>query len=569
MSMSREEINLLTTAPGQAFEIELAEVNGRTIRNWKNTPTSLAAILEQSRTHGEREYIVYQGERLTYAEHYRRVAGVANQLIHRFNIEKGDRVAIAMRNCPEWSVAFWAVVSVGAVVVPLNAWWTGSELEYGLADSGAKLVFVDQERLDRLEKTDPARTLQHIVAAGCDRLPETVTDFRTLLELATADITVPIVAILPDDNATIFYTSGTTGFPKGVLGTHRNMCSVVTSMACGGVQMLLRMGGSLDDLALMRRIPQAALLIVPLFHVTGCHGIMLNMLATGGKLVMLRKWDPKQALDAIEQERITMLGGVPTMVWQLLNTPGVERRDLSSLLSIGYGGAPAPPELLRTIKSKVPSSGVLNGWGITETSSAISSISGEDYLRKPDSVGPPIAVCEVRVVDEAGAELPANARGELWVSGPNIAKGYWNNLEATAKAFTDGWFHSGDIGRIDEEGFIYILDRLKDMIIRGGENVYCAEVEAALVEHPRVNGACVFGIPDEVLGEEVGAVVEIAPGDSLAERELATYVGKKLAKYKVPSKIWFRHEALPLGATGKVLKKELKAFYTSQLCLAK
>lgn len=565
MSMSREEIDLLITAPGQAFEIELAEVNGRTVRNWKHTPPSLAAILEQSRTHGEREYIVYQDERLTFAEHYRRVAGVANQLIHRFNIEKGDRVAIAMRNCPEWSVAFWAAVSVGAVVVPLNAWWTSGELEYGLADSGAKLVFVDQERLERLDQTDPARPLRHVVGAGCDMLPETVTDFRSLLEHATADITVPAVEILPDDNATIFYTSGTTGYPKGVLGTHRNMCSVVTSMAWGGVQMLLRMGGSLDDLALMQQNPQAALLIVPLFHVTGCHGIMLNMLATGGKLVMLRKWDPEQALDAIGQERITMFGGVPTMVWQLLNIPGVEQRDLSSLLSIAYGGAPAPPELLRTIKSKAPSSAVLNGWGITETSSAICSISGEDYLRKPDSVGPPIAVCEVKAVDKEGGELPVNARGELWVRGPNVAKGYWNNPEATASSFTEGWFHTGDIGRIDEEGFVYILDRLKDMIIRGGENVYCAEVEAALVEHSLVNAACVFGIPDQVLGEEVAAVVEIAHDHELTEQELAAYVGKQLAKYKVPSKIWFRHEALPLGATGKVLKKELKAFYASQL----
>lgn len=553
------------TGPGELFEIEHIELNGAIIKNWKNAPSSMAAILEQSRNYGDREFIVYQEERLNYAEHYRRVAALASQLIQRFDIQKGDRVAIAMRNYPEWLVAFWATVSVGAVVVPLNAWWTSSELEYGLSDSGAKLIFVDAERLQRLQEIASSLPQLAVVATRCETLPDTVTNFQTLLQNIPANISLPTVDIAPDDSATIFYTSGTTGFPKGTLGTHRNFCSVVTSNAHAGMQTLLHMGLSPEQMAAMQQIPQAALLTVPLFHVTGCHGVMLNMLTSGGKLVILYKWDPSQALEAIERERITIFGGVPSMIWELMHAPDVEQRDLSSLLSVAYGGAPAPPELLRTIKSKAPAVGALTGWGITETSAGISSISGEDYAAKPDSVGTPLAVCDVKVVNEQGDELPANAQGELWVRGPNVANGYWNKPEATAQSFTDGWFHTGDIGKIDEDGSIYILDRMKDMIIRGGENVYCAEVEAALVEHPLVNAACVFGIPHKVLGEDVAAVVELAPGADLTEQELQTHASNSLAKFKIPGKIWFRTEALPVGATGKVQKKELKAYYIDQL----
>jgi long-chain acyl-CoA synthetase len=250
------------------------------------------------------------------------------------------------------------------------------------------------------------------------------------------------------------------------------------------------------------------------------------------------------------------------MVRQLLDVNEIEQRDLSGVTNIGYGGAPAPPDLLRRIKAAMPAVGASNGWGITETSAGIATNSRQDLADKPDSVGPPAPVCDVKVVNEDGEQLANGELGELWVRGPNVVKGYWHNPEATAASFTDGWFHTGDVGKIDAQGFIYIVDRLKDMIIRGGENIYCAEVEVALSGHPTVKLACVFGLPDEILGELVGAVVQIAPDDSVSEQELQQFVANSLAAYKVPTKIWIRNEPLPTGATGKVLKKELRAFYT-------
>jgi long-chain acyl-CoA synthetase len=300
------------------------------------------------------------------------------------------------------------------------------------------------------------------------------------------------------------------------------------------------------------------LLSVPLFHVTGCHGTLLSSLAYGGKLVMMEKWEPTVALELIEKEQINIFSAVPAMVRQLLDVNETEKRDLSTVTNIGYGGAPAPPDLLRRIKAAMPSVGASNGWGITETSAGIATNSRMDYAEKPDSVGPPSPVCDVKVVNEAGEQLAAGELGELWVRGPNVVKGYWQRPEDTAAAFTDGWFHTGDVGKIDEQGFIYLVDRLKDMIIRGGENIYCAEVEAAFSEHPAVVSACVFGLPEEVLGEKVCAA------DTVSEQELRAFVAERLASYKVPTKIWTRTEPLPIGATGKVLKKEIKAHYAGQ-----
>jgi len=561
MSQSYEEINAILTRPGEMFEIEQINLDGQVIKSWKNTPPNMATILQRSLDYGDREFIIYRDERMTFAEHYAQAAALANRLVSQFDIGKGDRVAIAMRNYPEWSVAFWAAAAAGALAVPLNAWWTSDELRYGLADSGAKIVFVDQERLERVQAVrSQLPGLQQVVAARCAQLPQGVLDFNGMITDAVRDKPLPVVDIQPDDHATIFYTSGTTGFPKGTLGTHRNFCSVPLSVQYNGVQSALRMGRTFEELS-QQQITPAALLTVPLFHVTGCHGLMLGMLSAHGKLVMMHKWDAEEALNLIERERITLFGAVPTMVWQLIDCPDIDSRDTSSVLNVGYGGAPAAPELLRRIKQALPSVVVTNGWGITETSSSITAISGADYEQKPDSVGPPFPVCDVKVVGQSGETLPCGSLGELWVRGPNVVKGYWNNPGATAESFTDGWFHTGDIGKIDEEGCIYIVDRIKDMIIRGGENVYCAEVEAAILEHPAVSAACVFGIPHEVLGETVACVVEIRPGTTIEESVLQSYLHGKLAKFKVPERVWLRSEPLPLGATGKVQKKELREFY--------
>jgi acyl-CoA synthetase (AMP-forming)/AMP-acid ligase II len=304
----------------------------------------------------------------------------------------------------------------------------------------------------------------------------------------------------------------------------------------------------------------ATMLSVPLFHVTGCHAMMLSAVAFGTKLVIMYKWDPERALELIERERITQIGGVPAMVWQLLESPSFGKTDISSVKSIGYGGAPAPPELVRRIEELFPGRTPTNGWGMTETSSTASSNSGVDYVAKPDSCGPPLPVVDAKIVDENGEELPpGDTAGELWVRGPNVVKGYWNKPDATAETFTpDGWLKTGDIARIDEDGFVHIVDRAKDMIIRGGENVYCAEVEAALFEHPAITDCAVFGIPHEVLGEEVGAVALLRPGASADQGELQRHCRERLASFKVPVKIWFWEDELPRNPAGKIQKRDLR-----------
>jgi acyl-CoA synthetase (AMP-forming)/AMP-acid ligase II len=302
----------------------------------------------------------------------------------------------------------------------------------------------------------------------------------------------------------------------------------------------------------------AQLLSVPFFHATGCHSTLQGATSGGTKLVLMYKWNPERALELIERERITSFGGVPSMVWQVLQSPDFEKRDTSSIQGIGYGGAPAPPELVRKIDEMFPGRMPSNGYGLTETSSLSTANSGLDYQRKPDSVGVPVAAVEIKVVDDDGNEVPTGEIGELWIKGPNVVKGYWGKPEATASAFTDGWLHTGDVCRLDDEGFVFIVDRAKDMIIRGGENVYCSEVEAALFEHPAVLDVAVIGVPHQVLGEEVGAVVQPKPGAVVTEAELQAHARERIAAFKVPVRVWFRDEDMPRNPAGKLLKRELR-----------
>jgi long-chain acyl-CoA synthetase len=381
--------------------------------------------------------------------------------------------------------------------------------------------------------------------------------FEEVLGAPAADATLPEVDLDPEDDATIFYTSGTSGQPKGALGTHRNICTNIVSLSFAQARAAARRGGELAPPA-GNQEQASSLLSVPFFHATGCHSVLVASTVGGSKLVMMYKWDPERALELIERERITQFGGVPAMVWQVLESPNFRKRDLSSVRSIGYGGAPAPPELVTRIKQEFPHVMPGNGYGLTETSSVTTYNGAEDYQQRPDSVGVPVAVCELRVVGDDGRDVPPGAVGELWIKGPNVVKGYWNNPQATAEGFTDGWLHSGDLGRIDDEGFVYIVDRAKDMLIRGGENIYCVEVENVLYDHPAVMDAAVIGLPHKVLGEEVAAVVQISPGATVTEEELKQHVAAQLAAFKVPVRIDLRQEPLPRNANGKTLKRELK-----------
>jgi steroid-24-oyl-CoA synthetase len=566
MAKSVAEIRAELTAPGQLFEMEEVVIGGVPIRAWKNAPPTLRSVLDLSALHGDKQFIVYEDERLSFGEHYRRAATFAHRLIDDYGVRKGDRVAIAMRNFPEWLLAFWGAAVAGAIAVPLNAWWTGPELEYGVEDSGAKVLIVDEERAQRLRPYSDFGVSVVIVARAQHPLTDAEVAFDDVLGSVPSDATPPDVALGPEDEATIFYTSGTTGFPKGALGTHRNICTNVMSLAFGVFYASARNAAltgdsSGPDVEAMAAgaAEQAVLLSVPLFHVTGCHAIMLGSISFGGKLVIMYKWDPERALELVERERITTIGGVPAMVWQLLESPSFETTDISSVSSIGYGGAPAPPELLRRIEKLFPGRTPTNAWGMTETSSTAASNNGIDYIQRPDSCGPPLPVNDVRVVGESGEDLPQGEAGELWVRGPNVVKEYWHKPEATAETFVEGgWLRTGDIARLDGDGFIYITDRVKDMIIRGGENIYSAEVEGALFEHPAVTDVAVFGIPQEVLGEEVGAVVVLKPGATATADELQAHARDRIAAFKVPVRIWFWAEDLPRNPAGKILKRDLR-----------
>jgi long-chain acyl-CoA synthetase len=422
--------------------------------------------------------------------------------------------------------------------------------------------------VDRTERLAPHAGeldgLERVIVAksGGAALPGEAVAFEAVIGDVPSDAALPEVALATDDDCTIFYTSGTTGEPKGALGTHRNICTNLMSLGYCAARTAARSGEAADPSQPPPR--NVYLLSVPFFHVTGCHSVLVATLAAGGGLVIMHRWDPERALQLIERERVTTFGGVPAMAWQVLEHPDFGRYDLSSVRSIGYGGAPAAPELVRRLDAMFPGRTPSNGYGLTETSSVTTLNGGLDYRRRPDSVGVPIPVCDVEVFDADGEPLPLGEVGELWIKGPNVVKGYWNKPEATSAAITDGWLHSGDVARLDDEGFVYIVDRAKDMIIRGGENVYCVEVEAALYEHPAVNDAAVIGIPHQVLGEEVGAVVYALPGMDVTEEELRAHVAARLAAFKVPVRVWFRDEPLPRNPAGKILKRDLRTELVGQ-----
>ncbi len=377
------------------------------------------------------------------------------------------------------------------------------------------------------------------------------------------DRALPDVPLDPEDDATILYTSGTTGKPKGAVGTHRNSTTGTFMRAFGQARAYLRRGEPvpLPD----PNAPQkCSLLVVPLFHTTGCHAAMIPSMFAGAKLVFMHKWDPEQAMQLIARERINGAGGVPTIAWQLLEHPAFGQYDLSSLESVSYGGAPAAAELVTRLKEKLPNIVPGTGWGMTEVSGGFTGHQGEDYLLRPASCGPAYPIGDMKIVDANGNTMPSGGVGELWVKGPSIVRGYWQKPQATAETFVDGWLRTGDIARLDDEGFCTILDRAKDMLIRGGENIYCVEVENALHEHPAVIDAGVVGIAHQTLGEEPAAVLVLREGASVSEAELCAFLAERLAAFKVPVKIVFVPDALPRNPTGKLMKGELKKLFAGQ-----
>ncbi|GAA0981141.1 class I adenylate-forming enzyme family protein [Acrocarpospora macrocephala] len=543
MSITNDQVQARLTAPGQLFEME--DVGGG-VRAWKHAPATFRALLENSAFHGGKEFVVYEDERLTYAEHFRLAATLAHRLADSLGVRKGDRVAIAMRNYPEWIVAFSATLAIGAVAVPLNAWWTRRELEYGLSDSGATLLIADGERAAKLAGIDiPMIVTRSSGSPGAD--------WHEVLGEISPDVVLPPADIRPEDPATIFYTSGTTGHPKGALGSHRNLAQAPMTVAYAMTRGVALAGRDPGESLKQRRI---TLLTVPLFHATGCFAVLLTTMFSGNGLILMYKWNPEAALRLIEREKITVLSGVPTNAWQLLSHPSLDSYDISTLSGVSYGGAPAPPKLLERLTELLPGRTPSNGYGMTETTALAIYNSGRSYLARPGSVGLPLPVVDVRICEPTGAELPRGQVGELCLRGPIVIMGYWNRPDATAETIVGGWLHTGDLARVDDEGFVYIVDRAKDMVIRGGENVYCAEVEAALFEHPAIDDAAVIGIPDDELGEQVGAIVKLR--SPATQEELQAFLKESLAPFKIPVRIWFHESDLPRNPGGKILKTRLR-----------
>ncbi|MEI4507324.1 AMP-binding protein [Sphingopyxis sp. CCNWLW253] len=562
-AMSLADATAALTGPGSKFEIESVEIDGIMTRVWKHAPHDLGQLLDLSRGHGERVFTILEDERVSYEANWRATAALAHALVG-MGIAKGDRVAFAMRNLPEWPVIFFAIASIGAIAVPLNAWWTGAELAYGIQDSGAKLLIVDGERHERIrEHIGAMPAIENVIVA---RSADKADNFLALEDLIGhprdwAGLVVasrPVVVLESDDPATIFYTSGTTGHPKGALGTHRNLVTNILSGGFAGARSFLRRGEPVPEPA-----PRTVLLVIPMFHVTACSASLMGSLVAGNTIIFMRKWDTVQAMEIIERERVHATGGVPTIAWQLIEHPDRAKYDLSSLEAIAYGGAPSAPELVKRIYEEF---GALpgNGWGMTETMATVTSHSSEDYLNRPTSAGPPVPVADLEIRDDDGVSLlPVGTVGELWVRGPMIVKGYWHQPDATAETFVNGWVRTGDLARLDAEGFLYIVDRAKDMVLRGGENIYSSEVENALYAHPAVTDCAVIGLPHRTLGEEPAAVVHLAPGATATEAELQDWVRVRLAAFKVPVAIRFSADTLPRNANGKILKKDLKALFAA------
>ena len=555
MSLSYADAVAAVTAPGERFETATIDVRGVPTTVFVNAPGSLRDVFAGARDYGEDTFLVYEDEHWSFADVMARVDALGALLVEDYGVGPGDRVAVGMRNYPEWVVSFAAITSVGAISVSLNAWWTEDELSWALEDCGARVLIADAERV--------ARTRDAAAGLGCcvlgvrlgEGAPAGVDRWEDALPLGRP---LPEVAIDPENDATILYTSGTTGRPKGAVSTHRAVIHALMGFGCRAAVDRLRRPPAEPPPGAPPPAKPAFILIVPLFHVTGSVPVMLSCFASGLKLVIMYKWDPDKALEQIERERVTNFVGVPTQSWDLLQSPRFAEFDTSSLISVGGGGAPAPPELVRRVSTSFRNASPGIGYGMTETNSYGPQNGGADYLSHPTSTGRATPILQIDVRDGAGRSMPVGDQGEIWFKGPNLIRGYWNRPDATAETIVDGWLRTGDIGRVDDEGFVYVEDRAKDMILRGGENVYCAEVEAAIYEHPAVHEAAVFGVPHERLGEEVAAVVVPLDGVPVTGDEIRAHVAARLASFKVPSRVAVWDHALPRNPAGKVLKRDLR-----------
>ena len=546
----------MVTAPGAFLELTTIDHGGQTLKAYKHAPVSMRDLWMMGQGYGDQEYIVYGDERWTFAEAGQLVANFATWLQTQ-GIGSGDRVAIALRNYPEWIFAYWGVIAVGGVVVGMNAWWVADEMAYALSDSEPKLLVADDQRLATFAEIAGDFSDLAVVAVREPSPPVAAVQWaQTVSEPGE----FPMPAIDTNDDACIFYTSGTTGRPKGAQLTHRGCVHNIMNVAAMGqifaTTQALGRGEHLD--APVSAPPATSLVATPLFHVTANNCVMHGATVSGGKLVLMYKWDTEEALRLIEREQVNTVSAVPMMTRELLAHPNFADYDTSSLASLGGGGAAMHPDLPGKVIESTQRAKPAQGYGMTEVCGMSTYTAGDLFLARPESCGPLVPTLEGKVINEAGETLPVGEAGELLVKGAPVIKGYLNRPEATAETIVDGWLHTGDIGYFDEDGFLYLVDRAKDMILRGGENIYCAEVEGALYTHPAVLETVAFAVPDDRLGEEVGVAVHLKPDAMLDAPGLREHMASRLAAFKVPRYVWFLSEPLPRNANGKFLKRELK-----------
>ena len=541
------------TAVGEPYELVDREDIRGPVQTFVNAPTSLRQVYEDAVS--DVEFVVAEDQRWTFAEFWNDAATIGHLLVHDLGVRKGDRVAISMRNYPEWMLAFTAATSVGAIAVAMNSLWNADEMAYGLTDSGAKVLFADAERLALLESmAEPIEGLQVVAVRHTGSPAADVELAGRMAEIGS--VPMPEVDIAPTDSALILYTSGSTGHPKGVLSNHHNVIVALMAWEVEYGALTERPGNVVAPEEGSGLVP-ASLLGIPLFHVLGLHAVFLASFRGQRKLVAMYKWDASVAAELIERERIVTFTGPPAVSGDLVRVAKSEGRDLSSLLSVGGGGAARPPEQVGQIDDTFEKALPNTGWGMTETNAIGTIIFGAEYSERRLSSGPALCVIDLRVVDDDGNELQPGERGELQVRGPSMFREYWNKPEATADSFAeDGWFKTGDVAYIDTDGHLFIVDRIKDLIIRGGENIGCGGVEAALSSHPNVIEAAVYSVPDDRLGEEVGTTMYVT--EDFDETELREYLVDHLAKYEIPRYITTMTEPLPRTGSGKLLKRQLR-----------
>ncbi len=542
------------TGPGGQFEVVEEEILGQRLLTYRHAPPSVREFWLSTAAYGARTYIVYQDERMSYAQAHAQVAAIAAWLTAQ-GVQPGDRIAIAMRNYPEWMLIYWAAACIGVASVGMNAWWTAEEMAYALDDSAPKVLFTDAERLERFRQCPDLAGTMKLVGV---RLPECPADVTPWSEVTAHGGAMPDVTIDPDADCSIFYTSGTTGFPKGAQLTHRGCIANLMNLLYAGASAALATERATGIAPPAEPPVPVALITTPLFHVTANNCGAYAASALGGTMVLMYRWDAGEALRLIAAERCNGIGGVPVMARELINHPDFATTDTSSLLNMSGGGAQVPPEQVLEIDAKVATAHPSTGYGMTETCGIITSCGGDFFVDRPSSAGPYMPNLVAKCVDDAGNEVSPGEPGELWVKGSSVIKGYLNRPDATAAAITDGWLHTGDVARIDADGFVHIVDRKKDIVIRGGENIACSEVEAAIYRHPAVAECCVFSVPDERMGEEVGAAVVAKAGAVLEAEELRALCAAHLAKHKVPRFVWVLDEPLPRNASGKFMRRELR-----------